>query len=67
MSNQLGFAIRYLTIVSAGLGSLLAGATTVHHFIGPDLTLPPPPPELQSRARAQGISFEEEEASSTKQ
>ena len=53
--------------MSAGLGSLLAGATTVHHFIGPDLTLPPPPPELQSRARAQGISFEEEEASSTKQ
>jgi hypothetical protein len=55
MSNQFAFAIRYVAIFGAGVGSLLAGASTVHHFLAPDLTLPPPPPDLHARAKKLGI------------
>jgi hypothetical protein len=55
MSTQFAFAIRYATIFGAGLSSLLAGASTVHYFFAPDLTLPPPPTDLQIRAKNQGI------------
>ena len=58
MSNQFAFALRYISIVGAGFTSLIAGATTVHQFIGPDLTLPPPPKDLQERAIALGIEVE---------
>ena len=57
MSNQLGlgFALRYVTIFGAGVTSLLAGASSVHYFLAPDLTLPPPPADLQARARELGV------------
>ena len=33
----------------AGTASMLAGASLAHHFLQPDLALPPPPPELVKR------------------
>ena len=36
----------------AFLGSMLAGASTVHYVLKPDLTLPPPPPPPPPPARA---------------
>ena len=44
--------VQYATVVAAGVGALLAGASTVHYFQAPDLTLPPPPEHLARRLRA---------------
>ena len=33
----------------AGTASMLAGASLAHHFLQPDLALPPPPAELIAR------------------
>jgi hypothetical protein len=49
MASQL---LQYATVVAAGVGALLAGASTVHYFQAPDLTLPPPPAHLARRLRA---------------
>jgi len=37
-------ALQYASLLSVGLGSMFAGATAVHHFYAPDLSLPPAPP-----------------------
>ena len=49
--SQLGSLVQYATVVAAGVASLLAGASTVHFFAAPDLTLPPPPEDLARRLR----------------
>ena len=48
MASQI---FQYATVVLTGVGALLAGASTVHYFQAPDLTLPPPPEHLARRLR----------------
>ena len=43
--------LQYATVVASGVGALLAGASAVHYFQAPDLTLPPPPEHLLRRLR----------------
>lgn len=51
MASSLSSLLQYATVVAAGVGSLLAGASTVHYFQAPDLTLPPPPEDLVERLK----------------